>query len=101
LNPIDALAVLVIALVPFNLAVAIYLSALNRRRPGIPTLESRAFTQIVLTACATVGGFFGLSVLLGLQVWPNVVTVLLAVLGIGISLPAANWTIVYLRGGLR
>jgi hypothetical protein len=101
LSPIDALAVLIVALVPFNFAVAIYLGILNRRRPGIPTLESRAFTQIVLAACSAVGGFFGLSVLLGLQVWPNAATVLLAIVGVGVSLPAANWTIVYLRGGIR
>ena len=101
MNPLDALAAILLLLVPFNWAVSVFLLVLNHRAPNLPTLKSRAFSQVILAVGATIAGFFGAIRLLNLTIWPNVTTVLLAVALLVLSLPAINWAVIYLSDGFE
>jgi len=93
------LAAIIVALVPFNVAVTIYLFYLLGGHPELGTLRSRAYTQFILMLCSAIGGLFGIFRFLGLHMEPTLVTVLLAALILLPSVPGAYWTFAYLTGG--
>ncbi len=88
------------ALVPFNAAVTVFLFRLLGNH-DIPTLRSRAYTQIVLLVESSIGAVFGASFLIGWRISPTEFTVLLALLVLLPSLPGAFWTYTYLRDGFE
>lgn len=101
MNPLAILAALLVALVPFNWAVAVYLLGLSRINPDVTTLRSRAQTQVILAVCSTIGGFLGLAYLTNVAIGPIPFTVLLAALVLLPSVPGIWWTSTYLRDGFR
>lgn len=92
---------LVIALVPFDLAIAAYLIGLSRRNPGLPTLRSRAVTQVILLGCAGLGAVFACAYLTGTHLDRTVASAVMIGLVLLPSVPGAYWTVTYLRGGFR
>ncbi len=98
---IDALAVLILAAVPFNWAVAAFMARLLRRNPDLATLRSRTLTQVVLAVCATLGGLLALSHFFVVRLSPDAGTATLAALILLPSVPGIFWTWEYSRGRLR
>ncbi len=88
------------ALVPFNVAVTVFLFRLLGSN-DIPTLRSRAYTQVVLLACSIIGAIFGASYLTGFRLGAPEFTVLLALLVLLPSVPGAWWTWTYVRDGFE
>lgn len=97
---LDLFAVLLVLLVPVNVAVSGYLSVLSARHPDLPTLHSRALTQVVLTAVSAIFGYLGLVDLLGLHLTGTEFTALLVIIGILVSVPGINWFWAYWTGRL-
>ena len=98
MTALDVLAVVIVLLVPFNVAVAGFLMWLTHRHPDLPTLRSRARMQVVLAIAAAIGGCFGLVHLDGVHLDADLFTVLLVLLLLLVSVPGINWTYSYLRG---
>ncbi len=94
---LDALAIIVILLVPFNIGVTVFLFNLLRHHPSLTTLRSRTYTQFVLLLCSLIGGLFGIVRLIGIHLDPTAVTLLLVGLILLPSLPGAYWTYTYLH----
>lgn len=105
MNPLDVLAVVIVLLVPFNVGVSAYLLRLAYRhrddRPSVPTLRSRALSQVVLTVVATIGGYLGLARLDGVRLSSDAFTVLIGTALLLVSVPGAHWTVTYIRGGFE
>lgn len=87
---IEALAVLLIVLPPADWAAASILGYLSIRHPDIVVLRERAVTALVLATCATLAGILGW-IALGVLPGEEVAVGLLAVILIGLSIPALNW----------
>lgn len=99
MNPLDLLAIAIVALVPYNVVIAGYLAWLSWHHPDLGTLRSRAWMQIVLTVVAAIGGYFGLVRLFGLHLTADWFTVLLATALLLVSVPGLSWALTYARGG--
>ena len=98
MTAIDVLAVIIILLVPFNWGVAVFMWRLLRRNPDLTTLRSRAFTQVVLSVCASIGGVLALNHFLVVRLPQDLWTLALAALVTLPSLPGMYWLYEYLRG---
>ena len=98
---IDLLAVLLVALVPVNLAVAWKLHGLQRAHPGIRTLRERADTAKVLSVGASLAGFMGLVALQVIEVDRVTTITVLACLALVVSAPNLLWGALLVTGRFR
>lgn len=101
MSGVDLLAAIIVALVPFNVAVTIYLFYLLGGHPDLVTLRIRAYTQFILTCCSAIGGIFAFAHFFGLRLEPAIVTVLLSTLILLPSAPGVYWVWLYVRDGFE
>ena len=95
MDPIDVLAVAIIAVIPFDLAVTVFLFHLLRDHADLTTLRSRAYTQLVLLVCSTIGALFAVLRLTGFHLSSTAMTLLLALLILLPSAPGIYWVWAY------
>ncbi len=100
MSPLHVLAAVLVALVPFNVAVTMFLFRLLGNH-DLPTLRSRAYTQVILLTMSLIGATFGASFLTGFTLGAPEFTILLAVLVLLPSIPGAWWTLTYVRDGFE
>lgn len=99
MSPIDAIAVLVLLLVPVNLGVATFMVLLTHRHPELSTLRSRTFVQVVCAIGSTIGGLLAIFDLGRISEPPGVFVLLLTSMILLFSLPGLHWTYVFARDG--
>jgi len=100
-NFLDFLAAVIVALVPVNVGITVFLFYLLGGNPDVTTLRSRAYTQAVLMVCSGIGGVFGIARFTGIHLDTTFVTVLLALLILLPSMPGIWWAYQYVTDGFE
>jgi len=98
---LDILAAIIVALVPVNVAVTVFLFYLLGCNPDVTTLRSRAYTQGVLMVCSGIGVIFGIARFTGIHLDTTFITVLLALLILLPSVPGIYWAYQYVTDGFE
>ena len=97
----DLVAVLLVILVPVNLAVAWKLRSLQRAHPDIRSLRERADSAKASALAAALAGFLGLVALRIIPADRTTMVVALAALAFLVSAPNLIWGVLLLTGRFR
>lgn len=98
---IDALAVILLLLLPVDWVVAVLLVTISHQNPSILTLKERAFAAVVCAVVATIAAALAMA-RLGQLVLPNgMALVFLAIGFVLVSIPSLYWGALLLTGRFR
>ena len=98
---VDALAVLLILLIPFNWFVALLLAYISRKYPHILSLKERAVAAVICAIVATLAGVLAWSRLGVIDVSGSLALVLIATGLILVSVPQLYWLFLLVTGRWR